>query len=144
VAFIVPNEGEIALLSMIKDGIDAIDMELILIKDGITLTNSTAYATAVAEEADFGGYAPIEMDAADFDAVATDGSNKAFMRASAYQTFTCDGTGADNDIKYYALVDRTNSKLLAFEDLPSVQTMADNGDPISIKPRLTLVTEAGN
>lgn len=147
-SFVVPNEGEIEFLQDAKSAFSSsartVDLELVLVKDGVTLDSDSVFADVTANEADFSGYAAIPLDGSDFDAIATDANNKAYMRTSAYHTFTHNGGGTANDIKYYALIDRDGAKLRCFEDLPTVQTMAENGDPISIKPKLTMVTEVGN
>jgi len=140
-ALIVVTEGENALLDTILDSFSA-GLTLRLVTDQVALTNASVYADVTGDEATFGGYSAISLDDTDFEAVAQDGSNKAFTITTSWQTFTCDGTGANEVIRYYAIT--TGTTLLWYEQLPSDQTMEDNGDLISIKPRLTLCTESGN
>jgi hypothetical protein len=86
-------------------------------------------------EADFGGYAPIDLAA--FAAALIDNAGAAFIQAPL-TTFTCDGTAPANDVVGYYITN-AGAVLWGLEPFPGGPIhMELNTDEIALQPSLAL------
>lgn len=134
---VVPDEGEKALLNLLRGGgMAGVTVKLKLFKSNTTPTQATVLADFT--EADFSGY---NYATPSFGAATTDGSNKGVIQDSAARVFTHNGGGTANTVYGYYIEDTTNGKLLWAERFDASQSVSANGDNISVTAKLTAQSE---
>ena len=132
-AILVPNEGEVHILSLLcnKAAVENIEMRLF---SSNTTPAETDTATTYTETAG-GGYAKITLAPADW-TVTGGGPSSAVC---AQKTFTFTGAVTGGNVYGYYLVGATSGKVYGaerFSDGP--YAIANNGDQIKITATLTL------
>jgi hypothetical protein len=145
---LIPNEGEVKLLSDIFDASAREDWYLKLIKADFTATET--FTAASVTFADFDGYSDKTLTrtrtGSTWQAPASQSpsggspwsaeTNVAYIQyGTAAQSWTCTGTG--NTIYGYAYVGVSSGKLIAIEKFDTPRPLS-NGDSLSILPTLEL------
>ena len=127
----LPNQGEQITLEALVNKTAPQDLDLKLFK------NDVAHAEALIEtgltEADFTGYAAIQLTAASWVYTGGDPGQVAYPQ----QTFTSSADQAAQTIYGYYLVQRTSGKLVYYEKFGTAAVIANNGDNIKVTPVIT-------
>ena len=134
-ALIIPNLGEIELLTKMLKAALSVDENYILklYKTNVTLSASSVAADLNAEEATFTGYAAVTLTRAGWGTPSTVGG----QASSTYGTvasWTCGATG--NTIHGYYVLGATSGTLLWAEAFSSTRIMAE-GDILNLTPVFT-------
>jgi hypothetical protein len=146
---VVPNEGEVRLLTDLLGGGTLANWTLRLYKTNTTPAETDTYAAPPGTECDFTNYAARTLTrsvsgttwAAPASGAPTGGwSAEAAVAESTYgggtpQSWTCGATG--NTVYGYWLRDETNLKLIGAELFATPRTLA-SGDTLNVTPRIGL------
>lgn len=126
----VPNEGELAMLTLLLSA----DLHLGLFKNNLTPSDATVFADLTA--ADFTGYAEVTLTGG---ASWTKSAGAPSVATYAPQTFTCLAAGGAQTVYGYYIRDAAN-KLWAVERFPaaSIAAITSVGQNRIVNPRLTL------
>lgn len=138
---VLPNQGEaIALDLLVHKGVyTSYDLTLKLFKSNTTPANSDTEATYT--EADFTGYADVDLVAANW--TITPGSPS--LAEAAQQTFTSSAGSQNQPVYGYYLVQTTGGKLVwaeRFTDGP--YTIVNLNDVIKVTPKITFGSTSGD
>src|SRR5688572_32940844 len=132
---VVPNASENHLNDMLVAGAST-TLRVRLFQSNTTPSQSTVIGDLT--EATFSGYAAVTPS---FGASAT-ASNKGTITDSAARDFTHNGGGTSNTIYgYYVTYESGGSTLLWAERFDIAQTLANNGDKITLTAKFTLNSE---
>lgn len=128
----VTNSGEVLTLSYLVNKEQPQDLVLKLFKNNITPSDTTVAGDLT--ESDFDGYDDIVLDGDSWTVNAGDPSYAIY----AEQDFT---SSADQTLQWvygYYLVRETGGELVWVEKLPTPQAIQNNGDRVSVTPRIEL------
>lgn len=132
---IIPNTGEIELLSKMLKAALSVDENYILklYKTNLSITATTVAADMNAEEATFTNYAPVTLTRAGW-GTPTTASNVASSTYGTAASWTCGATG--NTIWGYYVLGATSGTLLWAEAFSSSRILT-NGDVLNLTPIFT-------
>lgn len=130
---VLPDQGESLTLQAILNKLAPENLDLWLYKSNTTPAETDTEATYT--QADFTGYAAIQLTAASWSITGTAPTSAGY----AQQTFTSSAGSQNQNVYGYMLVQRSSGKLLLaerFSDGP--YNIANNGDTIKITPNFTM------
>jgi hypothetical protein len=134
-ALIIPNVGEIELLTkMLKTALSVDDKYILrLFKTDLTLSATTVAADLNAEEADFTNYVEVTLVRASW-GTPTTVSNVASSTYATVASWTCGASG--NTIHGYYVLGEGSGILLWAEEFSSPRTLT-SGDILNLTPIFT-------
>lgn len=133
---IFPDDGEVRLLQVIKDGGGVFTLRLL--KDNMSPTQDTEIGDFTGKEATFSGYAAGTITWA----TPTIAAHKGSMSGSAI-TFTHNGGATANTIYGYYITEAggRSAEVISVEIFDASKLMSASGDLITITPKITANSE---
>lgn len=134
---VIPNASAATLLQIVLNKDAAEELDIKVYKNDVTPT----YATALADftEADFTGYAAVQLDSANYTVTVGAGDGDPATGAYAAVAFTSTADQTSQDCYGYYVVRRTTGDLLfceRFSDGP--YSITNNGDGFNISQNIQL------
>lgn len=133
-AQVFPQSQQAKILQYLVNQETPEDLILKLYKNDVTPSESSNTSTFT--EADFTGYASAELDSADWTITTGDPTVALY---DAFVEFESTAGSQNQQIYGYFIVGKTSGDLITAERFPTLPSpITNNGDIISIKPRITL------
>jgi hypothetical protein len=131
-ALVIPNQGEVIALEAMLNKTAPENLDLCLYKNDVTPGETDTEATYT--EADFTGYATIQLTAANWTVTPGNPTEAAY----AQQTFTSSADQASQSVYGYFVKQRTSGKLVYAERFTNgPYAIANDGDAINVTPKIT-------
>lgn len=138
-ALVIPNASKAAILAILLNKDAPEELDLHLYQNDVTPGNTTGLGDLT--EADFTGYADVELANANFSTPST--ADPSVSTYDSAQAFTSSAGSQNQTIYGYYITRRTTGDLMWVERFaaPDIITITNNGDAVNVTPRFTLDDE---